>query len=130
MAPGDVYRAFLPGYDQYVRTTYGHSYVELDAASQTKALDDLRTGKAVIPLAGSTAFTSVDFYNLFRQNVLEGMLADPAYGGNRGMVGWKWIGFPGDPMRRGDVYYKYVFTDKPYPYENKPLPMKPYKGGN
>jgi len=129
MAPGDVYRAFLPAYDQYVRTTYGHSYIELDAATQTQALNDLRTGKAVIPLAGSTAFTSVDFYNLFRQNVLEGMLADPAYGGNRGMVGWKWIGFPGDPMRRGDVYYKYVFTDKAYPYEHKPLPMKAYKGG-
>jgi len=130
MAPGDVYRAFLPAYDQYVRQTYSHSYVELDAVTQTQALNDLRTGKAVIPLAGSTAFTSVDFFNMFRQNVLEGMLADPAYGGNRGMVGWKWIGFPGDPMRRGDVYYKYVFTDKPYPYENKPLPMKPYKGGN
>jgi gluconate 2-dehydrogenase gamma chain len=129
MAPGDVYRAFLPAYDQYVRQTYGHSYIELDAATQTQALNDLRTGKAVIPLAGSTAFTSVDFYNLFRQNVLEGMLADPAYGGNRGMVGWKWIGFPGDPMRRGDVYYKYVFTDKAYPYEHKPLPMKAYKGG-
>jgi gluconate 2-dehydrogenase gamma chain len=129
MAPGDVYRAFLPAYDQYVRQTYSHSYVELDAVTQTQALNDLRTGKAVIPLAGSTAFTSVDFFNMFRQNVLEGMLADPAYGGNRGMVGWKWIGFPGDPMRRGDVYYKYVFTDKPYPYEHKPLPMKPYKGG-
>ena len=103
-----------------VRRT-AHSYVELDAATQTQALNDLRTGKAVIPLAGSTAFTSVDFFIMFRQNVLEGMLADPSYGGNRGMVGWKWIGFPGDPMRRGDVYYKYVFTDKPYPYEHKPL---------
>ena len=39
---------------------------------------------------------------MFRQNVLEGMLADPAYGGNKDMVGWKWVGFPGDPMRRGD----------------------------
>jgi gluconate 2-dehydrogenase gamma chain len=129
MTPSDVYRAFLPAYDQYVRTTYGHSYVELDAATQSQALNDLRLGKAVIPLGGSTAFTSADFFNLFRQNVLEGMLADPAYGGNRGMVGWKWVGFPGDPMRRGDVYYKYVFTDKAYPYEHKPLPMKPYKGG-
>jgi hypothetical protein len=57
---------------------------------------------------------------MFRQNVIEGMLSDPAYGGNRDMVGWKWIGFPGDPMARGDVYYKYIFTDKPYPYEDKP----------
>ena len=61
---------------------------------------------------------------MFRQNVLEGMLADPAYGGNRDMVGWKWIGFPGDPMRRGDPYEKYIFNSKPYPYENKPLPLQ------
>jgi gluconate 2-dehydrogenase gamma chain len=129
MTPADVYRAFLPAYDQYVRTTYGNNYANLDGPTQARALDDLRTGKAVIPLGGSTAFSSIDFFNLFRQNVLEGMLADPAYGGNRDMVGWKWVGFPGDPMRRGDVYYTYVFTNKTYPFEHKPLPMKPYKGG-
>src|SRR6478672_1293133 len=82
MTPADVYRAFLPAYDQYVRTTYGNAYASLPAANQTQALNDLRTGKAVIPLSGSTASSSVDFFNLFRQNVLEGMLADPAYGGN------------------------------------------------
>jgi gluconate 2-dehydrogenase gamma chain len=29
------------------------------------------------------------------QNTLEGFWADPIYGGNRDMVGWKLIGFPG-----------------------------------
>ena len=129
LTPSEVYRAFLPGFDQYLRTTYGKPYVDLDAATQTQALNDLRSGKAAIPLAGSTAFTSADFFNLFRQNVLEGMLADPMYGGNQEMVGWKWIGFPGDPIRRGDPYAKWIFTDKNYPYEHKPLAMKPYKGG-
>ena len=119
MAPSEVYRAYLPAYDAYVRQTYGKAYVDLDAATQTKALDDLRTGKAALPFVAS--------YTLFRQNVLEGMLADPVYGGNRDMVGWKWIGFPGDPMRRGDLYFQYIFNAKPYPYERKPLPMKPQK---
>ena len=82
MTPADVYRAFLPAYDQYVRTTYGNALRELRRRRpRPQALNDLRTGKAVIPLGGSTAFSSVDFFNLFRQNVLEGMLADPAYGG-------------------------------------------------
>jgi gluconate 2-dehydrogenase gamma chain len=127
LAPSEVYRAFLPGYDAYVRGRYGKPYPDLDLATQAQALNDLRTGTAVIPFAGSSAFTAADFFTLFRQNVLEGMLADPSYGGNRHMVGWKWIGNPGDPMRRGDVYYKYIFNEKPYPYENKPLPMKPHK---
>jgi gluconate 2-dehydrogenase gamma chain len=125
MTPADVYRAFLPGYDSFVRQTYGNPYPLLTADQQTAAMTALQTGKAVIPLGGATAFASSDFYTLFRQNVLEGMLSDPAYGGNRNMVGWKQIGFPGDPMRRGDVYHDYIFSKKPYPYAHKPLPLSP-----
>jgi gluconate 2-dehydrogenase gamma chain len=123
MTPAEVYRAFLPGFDAYTKTTYGRPYTALPAAQQAQALTDLQTGKATIPLGGSTAFTSADFFSMFRQNVLEGMLADPAYGGNREMVGWKWLRFPGDPMRRGDIYEQYIFTRKPYPFEKKPLPL-------
>jgi gluconate 2-dehydrogenase gamma chain len=125
MTPAEVYRAFLPGFDVYCKTTYGNPYPVLAAAQQTSALTDLQTGKAPIQIGGSLAFTSADFFSMFRQNVLEGMLADPAYGGNRDMVGWKWIGFPGDPMRRGDVYEKFIFSGKPYPYEGKPMPLEP-----
>jgi gluconate 2-dehydrogenase gamma chain len=124
MTPAEVYRAFLPGFDVYSKTTYGNPYTVLAAAQQTQALTDLQTGKAPIQIGGSTAFTSADFFSMFRQNVIEGMLADPAYGGNRDMVGWKWIRFPGDPMRRGDVYEQYIFTGKPYPNESKPLPLQ------
>jgi gluconate 2-dehydrogenase gamma chain len=29
------------------------------------------------------------------QNVIEGLFADPIYGGNRNKAGWRMIGFPG-----------------------------------
>lgn len=29
------------------------------------------------------------------QNVREGFLSDPLYGGNKGMASWKMLGFPG-----------------------------------
>ena len=125
MTPAEVYRAFLPGFDVYAKTTYGNPYPVLSPTQQTAALTDLQTGKAPIQIGGSTAFTSADFFSMFRQNVLEGMLSDPAYGGNRNMVGWKWIGFPGDPMRRNDPYEQYIFNSKPYPYADKPLPLAP-----
>jgi gluconate 2-dehydrogenase gamma chain len=32
---------------------------------------------------------------MLMQNTLEGFWADPIYGGNKDMVGWKLIGFPG-----------------------------------
>jgi len=123
MTPAEVYRAFLPGFDVYCKTTYGNPYTALSPTLQTQALTDLQTNKSTIQIAGSTAFLNSDFFSMFRQNVLEGMLSDPAYGGNRDMVGWKYIGFPGDPMRRGDLYEKYIFTGKPYPFEGKPLPL-------
>ena len=127
MTPADVYRAFLPAFDTYLRTSvaYGDPFPNLTATQQTAAITDLQTNKASIPLAGSTDFAASDFYNLFRQNVLEGMLSDPAYGGNKNMVGWKQIGFPGDPIRRGDPYYAYIFSKKKYPYVDKPLPIAP-----
>jgi len=126
LTPADVYRAFLPGFDVYLKHTapYGNPYTVLSPALQTQAMTDLQTGRASIQIAGSTSYASSDFYNLFHENVLEGMLADPAYGGNLGMVGWKYVGFPGDPLRRGDVYEEYIFTTKPYPYADKPLPME------
>jgi gluconate 2-dehydrogenase gamma chain len=130
LVPRDVYRACLPAFDRYVQTRYGAHYVDLDAKTQAQALDDLRTGKVSIPLSGATTFAGTDFYGLFRQNVLEGMLSDPSYGGNRNMVGWKWVGFPGNPMRRGGDYAKWIFNEKPYPYQYKPLGgLKPHKGG-
>ncbi|HEX4679573.1 MAG TPA: gluconate 2-dehydrogenase subunit 3 family protein, partial [Gaiellaceae bacterium] len=46
MTPADVYRAFLPGYDAYVRTTFGNAYPNLSAAQQTTAMTALQTGKA------------------------------------------------------------------------------------
>jgi gluconate 2-dehydrogenase gamma chain len=124
MTPAEVYRAFLPGFDVYCKTTYGNPYPVLPAATQAQALTDLSSGRADIQIGGSTAFGVSDFFSMFRQNVLEGMLADPAYGGNKGMIGWKWVGFPGDPMQRGDPYEKYIFTKKSYPYAEKPLPLQ------
>jgi len=129
MTPSDVYRAFLPAFDVYLKAAYGNSYTSLPAATQTAAMNDLRTGKASIALAGSTAFTSADFFSMFRQNVLEGMLADPSYGGNRDMVGWKWVGFPGNPMGRGLSYKNWIFNDKPYPNQYKPTALKTKKIG-
>jgi gluconate 2-dehydrogenase gamma chain len=125
MTPAEVYRAFLPGFDVYCKSTYGNPYPVLPAATQTQALNDLQSNNSGIQIAGSAAFRDADFFSMFRQNVLEGMLSDPAYGGNRNMVGWKWLGYPGDPMRYGDPYHEYIFNNKPYPHEKKPLPLMP-----
>jgi hypothetical protein len=47
-------------------------------------------------LAGQSTFASLLF-----EHTIEGMYGNPEYGGNRGRVGWKDIGFPGDIQPRG-----------------------------
>ncbi len=41
------------------------------------------------------------FTSLLFEHTIEGMYASPEYGGNRGLVGWKDISFPGDIQPRG-----------------------------
>jgi len=37
-----------------------------------------------------------EFTSLLFEHTIEGLYASPEYGGNRGLAGWKEIGFPGD----------------------------------
>jgi hypothetical protein len=46
--------------------------------------------------SGASSFTSLLF-----EHTIEGLYAAPEYGGNRGLAGWKDIGFPGDIQPRG-----------------------------
>lgn len=39
------------------------------------------------------AIEQTDFFEMVRVHTIMGFLADPDYGGNRGEVGWKLIGF-------------------------------------
>jgi hypothetical protein len=36
------------------------------------------------------------FLSLLFEHTIEGMYANPEYGGNRGLAGWKEISYPGD----------------------------------
>ena len=56
------------------------------------------------------------FFDLLWRNTEEGYFADPIYGGNRGKVGWKLIGFPGVPSSK----YK-DHLDNPEPYRAEPV---------
>ena len=70
------------------------------------ALDKLAGGDFTKATAGNQdkilARQSVStFTALLFEHTIEGLYAAPEYGGNRGLVGWKDIGFPGDIQPRG-----------------------------
>jgi gluconate 2-dehydrogenase gamma chain len=91
LTPAALYRAAIEGSDAYCRKTFGQSFDKCTAEQKETFLKDLSGGK--ITLAGG--LPGRDFFSLLYQNVMEGMFADPIYGGNKDKIGWKMLGFPG-----------------------------------
>ncbi len=109
-APLARYKKGLAALADHVKAGYsGKAFADLPPADQDKVLKDFEGGK----IAGFPA--AVGFFNLLLQNTMEGFFSDPIYGGNKGMAGWTFIGFPG---ARYD-YRDYITQ------HNKPFPLPP-----
>ncbi|MBD1551101.1 gluconate 2-dehydrogenase subunit 3 family protein [Pseudomonas typographi] len=88
--PAERYRSGLGALAGYCQAHYGKPFSALDGDTQDSLLRAMENGTLHLPAINAAAF-----FALLLQNVREGYLADPMYGGNRDMVGWKLIGFPG-----------------------------------
>ena len=90
-SPAARYRAGLKALADHVKDAFGgKAFRDLAPADQDKVLVGLEDGSIVLKdLEGA------DFFALLLQNTQEGFFADPIYGGNRDMAGWKLVGFPG-----------------------------------
>ena len=87
----DFYRRGLAALDAYCRAANGKPFVELAAAQQDDVIAALEAGKAshfIWPSAQA-------FFNAVRTHTMEGLFADPVYGGNKDFAGWRLVGFPG-----------------------------------
>lgn len=88
--PADLYRTALPLVAGWVRNGYGGAFEDIAPGLQDEALRKLESGEA--------SFAEVPaaiFFETLLANTVEGFLSDPMYGGNRDMVGWRMVGFPG-----------------------------------
>ena len=88
---GMTYRKGLAALDRYCQSAYqGKRFPDLTDEQKDELLKSLEDGR--------TKLEGVDGQSFFAQvikNVQEGFFADPLYGGNRDMVAWKMIGYPG-----------------------------------
>ncbi|MDR3530819.1 MAG: gluconate 2-dehydrogenase subunit 3 family protein [Rhodopila sp.] len=91
LTPAVRYRQALAALDKYCRATFaGKSFAQLPDDQKDKVISGLEEGSATLDGADGKMF----FAQLLT-NTREGFFADPVYGGNRDMVAWKMIGFPG-----------------------------------
>lgn len=88
--PRDLYRRGIAATNKDCRSRRGEAFQNLSAVEQDAVLREMEGGK----VAGNDPPIAV-FFGQLLENTREGFFADPMYGGNRGMVGWKLIGFPG-----------------------------------
>ncbi len=109
-APAARYRKGLAAIADYVKANFGgKTFNALTPADQDKVLTDIEKGAAKLK-----DVNGVSFFSLLLQTTQEGFFADPIYGGNRDMAGWKLVGFPGA---------RYDFRDWVERYNEKyPLP--------
>jgi gluconate 2-dehydrogenase gamma chain len=92
------YRAALAGLERHCVTSFGKSFTAIDSAQQDAVLGMLEDGKIGEVEGGA------QFFELVRRHVMEGFFCEPYYGGNRDMLGWKLVGFPGQQYGYDDPY--------------------------
>jgi len=90
--PREFFRAGIEAANAFTRKTYGKDFDRLAEKDREAALKTMEEGKGGFP-----GFSSAMFFNALLQMAMEGFFADPMYGGNRDMVSWKMIGYPGLP---------------------------------
>ena len=89
--PAQVYRMAIAQVNRWSADAKGAPFARLKAEDQDAVLTALEKGEA--ELRGGIGAKA--FFALLLQNTIEGFFADPIYGGNHDMAGWKLIGFPG-----------------------------------
>lgn len=86
-----AYREGLRLLNAHALDQHGKKFHALTKADQDVIITALEANE--IPGFGGNG--SADFFAMVWAHTIEGLLCDPAYGGNRNGVGWKLIGFPG-----------------------------------
>jgi gluconate 2-dehydrogenase gamma chain len=90
-SPAELYRVGIAEIRDQVKQQYkGKEFWELGQNDQDTVLADLDMGNMKLPSMPSTVF-----FETLLANTIEGYFSDPIYGGNRNMVGWRLVGFPG-----------------------------------
>lgn len=88
--PAQLYRLALAELDEYCEAQHGTRFRDLSEADQDAVLTGIDDEEIIFETVSAKTF-----FDLMLENTIEGFFADPIYGGNRDMVAWRYVGFPG-----------------------------------
>src|SRR5262245_18895431 len=111
------YARGLRALDAHAKRQFGAAFEKLTDEQRHTVLRDLESVQVTGLRDGP------GFFELLRTHVLEGVFGEPSYGGNRDMIGWKLVGFPGQQWGYPETYINKVVDLNPVTWEG--LPKKP-----
>ncbi len=90
LTPREFFRKGIAAADTWAIANFGRPFVALSETDRQASLSAMEQGKAQF-----ADFDAREFFEALIAIVMEGFFADPYYGGNRDLAGWKMIGYPG-----------------------------------
>ncbi len=109
-----TYQGGIAELDRHCRAAFGKPFADLRAEQQDGILEALEAGTIKDVADGRK------FFDLVLDHVMEGVFGDPQYGGNRDLVGWKLVGFPGQRYGYPEAYINKTVDLEPIAYDGLP----------
>ena len=108
------YAKSLRALDRHSKNKFAWAFFKLGSDQQDAVLKDFEAG--AVPAYAKAA----EFFETVRAHILEGVFGEPNYGGNKNLVGWRLVGFPGQQYGYPDPYINRVVDLEPVAYEGMP----------
>jgi gluconate 2-dehydrogenase gamma chain len=93
-----LYRKGLRAVNRHARVKFRQKFFALSGDEKDAILSEFESGL----IAGFKQ--AAEFFEMVRYHVLEGLFCEPQYGGNKDMIGWRLVGFPGQQSGYSDAY--------------------------
>jgi gluconate 2-dehydrogenase gamma chain len=120
LKPAEFFKAGIAAARSAAQSRYGKPFDQLAPADVDAFLADIAAGKVTDSRLSLADWFSQLLYPLFQQ----ACFADPVYGGNRGKVFWKMIGYPGLPAFYAQDMVQ--FRGKPFPGAQTPKSIQDF----
>jgi len=92
LTPAEQMRAGLAALDKHCMSAFAaRRFAQLSNDERESVLHGLEDGHIDLP----DGVDAKAFFDVFLSRTMEGFFADPIYGGNRDMVSWTMLGYPG-----------------------------------
>ncbi len=91
----EMYQRGIRATNQYTQQQFNQTFAALTADQQDAVLSALDSNKIDFSQFSEPDLSATYFFTRLLENTKEGYLADPKYGGNKGMAAWVMINFPG-----------------------------------